>query len=99
MLSSKEVQHIAKLARIGLSDLEILRFQKDLGSILEYFDILRDLDASSVTPVTHVSSLQNVTRQDVAKAPPPLKLRRASKRLLEMAPATKNGYLKVKSIL
>jgi len=99
MLSSKEVQHIAKLARIGLSDLEILRFQKDLGSILEYFDILRDLDASSVTPVTHASPLQNVTRQDLVKAQPSLKLRRASKRLLEMAPATKNGYLKVKSIL
>jgi len=95
MLSLKDVQHIAKLARIGLSDLEILRFQKDLGSILEYFDILREVDASSITQATHVSSLQNVTRQDVAKTMGA----QEGKRLLEMAPAAKDGYLKVKSIL
>ena len=95
MLSSKEVHHIAKLARIGLTATEILRFRKDLGSILEYFDILRDLDASSVTPKTYERALQNVTRHDVAK----IKDVQESKRLLEMAPATKDGYLKVKSIL
>ena len=95
MLSSKEVQHIAKLARIALTDAEILRFQKDLTSILEYFDILREVDASSITPGTNTLPLQNVTRQDVVKA----KDGEEHKRLLEMAPATKDGYLKVKSIL
>lgn len=95
MLSSKEVQHIAKLTRIGLNDAEILRFQKDLGSILEYVDILREVETSSVNPIIHASRLQNVARQDIAKA----KGAQESKRLLEMAPATKDGYLKVKSIL
>lgn len=95
MLSAKEVQHIAKLARIGLSDEEILRFRMDLGSILEYFEILRDVDASSITPATHALPLQNVTRQDAVKAKDP----QESQRLLDMAPETKDGYLKVKSIL
>ena len=95
MISTKEVQHIAKLARIGLSDEEILRFQKDLGSILEYVDILREVDASSITSQPSVLRLRNVTRQDIAKA----KDIQESKRLLEMAPSTKDGYLKVKSIL
>lgn len=94
MLSSKEVQHIAKLARIGLTDEEILRFQRDLGSILEYFEILREVDASSIPLTTH-TRLQNVTRTDAAKA----KGSHESQRLLEMAPETKDGYLKVKSIL
>ena len=95
MISSKEVQHVAKLARIGLTDEEILRFQRDLGSILEYVDMLREVDASSVTSKAYALQLQNVTRQDVAKA----KNAQESKRLLAMAPSTKDGYLKVKSIL
>jgi aspartyl-tRNA(Asn)/glutamyl-tRNA(Gln) amidotransferase subunit C len=95
MLSSKEVQHIAKLARIALTDAEILRFQKDLGSILEYVDILREVDTSSITPQTYALPLQNITRKDVVKAGSVS----AEQHLLEMAPAAKDGYLKVKSIL
>ncbi|HEY4509906.1 MAG TPA: Asp-tRNA(Asn)/Glu-tRNA(Gln) amidotransferase subunit GatC [Candidatus Paceibacterota bacterium] len=95
MLSAREVQHIAKLARIGLTDEEILRFQKDLGSILEYFDILREIDDSSITPRTAALPLQNIARQDIARA----KDAQEGQHLLEMAPATKDGYLKVKSIL
>lgn len=95
MLSPQEVQHIAKLARIGLSNEEILRFQKDLGSILEYFEILREIDASPITPTTDLLALHNITRQDAAK----VRNAQESKRLLDMAPAVKDGYLKVKSIL
>ena len=95
MLSAKEVQHIAKLARIGLTDEEILRFQKDLGSILEYVDILREIDNSSIIPRTATLPLQNIVRQDNASA----KDAQKGQHLLQMAPATKDGYLKVKSIL
>ena len=95
MLSSKEVHHIAKLARIGLTATEVLRFREDLGSILEYFEILREVDVSPISPATHALPLQNVTRHDVAKT----KDVQESKHLLEMAPAAKDGYLKVKSIL
>ena len=95
MLSAREVQHIAKLARIGLTDEETLRFQKDLGSILEYFEVLREVDVSPIAPQVFGSLPQNVTRQDAAKA----KNLQERKRLLEMAPDQKDGYVKVKSIL
>lgn len=95
MLSPKEVQHIAKLARVGLTDGEILRFQKDLASILEYFAILQEITVSSISPTIPEQPLQNVTRQDVAKA----KGAQESQRLLGLAPEGKDGYLKVKSIL
>ena len=95
MLSSKDVRQIAKLARIGLSESEFLRFQKALGSVLGYFEILRDLAISSPTPEAVDWSPQNVTRQDIAKP----KDAQESTRLLDMAPAQKDGYLKVKSIL
>lgn len=95
MLSLQEVRHIAKLARIGLTSAEVLRFQKDLDSILAYFEILRDVDASSIAPKVSELPLQNVTRHDVGKA----KNAQESQRLLGMAPEAKDGYLKVKSIL
>lgn len=95
MLSPREVRHIAKLARIGLSDEEILKFQKELSSVLEYFEILSEVDASSAEPMTHAVLLQNVSRKDAAMSKPSS----ATLRLLQMAPAAKDGYLKVKSIL
>lgn len=95
MLSPREVRHIAKLARIGLSDEELLKFQKELSSVLQYFEILRELDVSSTEPMTHAVLLQDVTRKDTAIAKPSS----GALRLLQMAPAVKGGYLKVKSIL
>ncbi len=95
MLSLKEVQHIAKLARIELSDKDIVKFQKEFASILEYFEVLGEVDDSHVSPMTHAVPVQNVTRQDIAKPKPS----KETAELLTMAPATKNGYVKVKSIL
>ncbi|MEK7542473.1 MAG: Asp-tRNA(Asn)/Glu-tRNA(Gln) amidotransferase subunit GatC [Patescibacteria group bacterium] len=95
MLSSSKVQHIAKLARLELSDKEIVKFQKELTSIWEYFEVLSELDVSKVEPMTHAVPLQNVSRQDIAKP----KSSEEAQRLLKMAPETKDGYLKVKSIL
>ncbi|MDP2664107.1 MAG: Asp-tRNA(Asn)/Glu-tRNA(Gln) amidotransferase subunit GatC, partial [bacterium] len=48
MISKEEVKHIAKLARLGLSDKEIGKFQKDLSSILDYVEKLKKVDVSGV---------------------------------------------------
>ena len=93
MLSVKEVQHIASLARIDLDDKEVLKFQKELSSILGYFEILNEVDTSLIEPMTHAVFVQNVKRQDRAKSS------QEASRLLKMAPATKGEHLKVKSIL
>lgn len=93
MLSTGEVRHIANLARIDLSDKEAAKFQKELSSILVYFEVLGEVDTSSVEPMTHAVFVRNVSRQDVAKP-----FQEVS-RLLEMAPDTQGNHLKVKSIL
>lgn len=93
MLSVKEVQHIADLARIDLSGGEVRKFQKELSSILGYFEILREVDTSLIEPMTHTVFVRNVSRKDSAKS------YQEASRLLKMAPATKGEHLKVKSIL
>ena len=97
MVSPREVQHIARLARIRLSEKEILQLQKDLVSILEYFEILRDIDPASADTLDTVSilPLASVSREDAVRAIES----NDGTRLLEMAPEIKGGYVKVKSIL
>lgn len=93
MLSKKEVQHIAKLARLGLSEKEIKKYQKELSSILNYIERLKKVEISKVEPTSHSIKVENIMREDKED----LKLKGA--RLLELAPETKAGYLKTKPIL
>ena len=95
MISHEEVIHIAKLARIKLTEEEISKFQADLASVLDYFGVLQEIDVSDVRSMTHSVVLENVKRKDAAKE----KRGREANRLLEMAPNADHGYLKVKSIL
>ncbi|MFQ6019898.1 MAG: Asp-tRNA(Asn)/Glu-tRNA(Gln) amidotransferase subunit GatC [Dehalococcoidia bacterium] len=63
-VSREEVEHIAKLARVGLGEEDVAKFQEQLSSILDYFDILRQLDTEGVPPTTHTLPLDNVIRPD-----------------------------------
>jgi aspartyl-tRNA(Asn)/glutamyl-tRNA(Gln) amidotransferase subunit C len=93
MITKKEVQHIAKLARLGLTEKEIRKMEKELSKILDYIEKLKEVDISKVKPTSHSLLLENVMREDKSS-----KLKVESSKLLELAPETKNGYLKVKSI-
>ena len=96
MISKEEVKHIAKLARLGLSEKEIGKYQKELSSILDYIEKLKEVDVSGTEPTSHPLKVENVTRKDGGKT----EARSAnSKSLLEMAPDKKEGYVKVKQIL
>ena len=64
MITSKDVQYIAALARINLSSEEISPLASDLENILGYIKQLEKLDVSHVNPTSHVLSLENVYRQD-----------------------------------
>lgn len=63
-LSYEEVRHIARLARLGLSEEEVERLSLQMSSTLEHFEILRQLDTTGVPPATHTVPLQNVFRKD-----------------------------------
>lgn len=95
MISEKDVEHIAKLARLGLKPAEIRKFQRDLSSIFGYIKILKRLDVSDVNPMSHSVNLKNVAREDRAR---PEFLDRVNK-LMEAVPDRAEGYIKVKSVL
>jgi aspartyl-tRNA(Asn)/glutamyl-tRNA(Gln) amidotransferase subunit C len=66
-LERSEVEHIASLARIGLTEEEVEMFGEQLSNILEQFEVLNELDTSGVTPTGHASGLQSVMREDLAE--------------------------------
>lgn len=63
-LTQEQVRHIAKLARLTLSDEQVERFSKELTSILTYIEQLQEVDTTGVTPLAHVTGLSNVFRPD-----------------------------------
>ncbi|MFH1533799.1 MAG: Asp-tRNA(Asn)/Glu-tRNA(Gln) amidotransferase subunit GatC [Nitrospirota bacterium] len=64
MLSEKEVRHVAKLARIELTDSEVKKFSGQLSGVLDYMDILKEVDTEGVEETSQVTGLQNVLGAD-----------------------------------
>ena len=64
MISRQDVEHVARLARLALSDAEIERMRAQLDAILAYIDKLRELDVEGVEPTSHAVPLVNVMRDD-----------------------------------
>ncbi|PIR71871.1 MAG: Asp-tRNA(Asn)/Glu-tRNA(Gln) amidotransferase GatCAB subunit C [Candidatus Nealsonbacteria bacterium CG_4_10_14_0_2_um_filter_37_10] len=95
MIREKEVKHIAKLARLGLSSKEIEKMKEELSKILDYIEKLKEVDISKTKPTSHSIKVENIMRIDQAEE----KKLETRKKLIEMAPEKKEGYLKVKPIL
>ena len=66
-LDRSQVEHIASLARIDLTDEEMELFGHQLSQILEHFELLRQLDTAGVPPAGHAADLDTVTREDTAQ--------------------------------
>ena len=64
-ISLKEVDHIARLARLRLSGEDPMVYARQLSDILAYIDNLNELDTSDVEPTSHVLPMRNVFRGDV----------------------------------
>jgi aspartyl-tRNA(Asn)/glutamyl-tRNA(Gln) amidotransferase subunit C len=64
VISREDVQHVARLARLALTDDEIERMREQLDAILAYIDKLRELDVEGVEPTAHAVPLVNVMRDD-----------------------------------
>lgn len=100
MISKQQVQHIAKLARISLTEKEVLKFQKDLSSILNYFEKLKEVKTDKVKPFfqsqKQILSLkeQILLREDKAEKSGP----RMGEKLIAMAPDKEGRHIKVKPI-
>ncbi len=94
MISKEEVRHIAKLARLGLIDKEVEKFQKELSPVLDYIEKLKEADISGAEPTSHSVKVENITRGDKESD-----LRFDGDKLLNLSPAKKERHLKVKSVL
>jgi aspartyl-tRNA(Asn)/glutamyl-tRNA(Gln) amidotransferase subunit C len=65
VIEREQVLHVAKLARLGLSEDEVERMSGELSGILEHVDRIAELDLADVEPTSHVVELENVLRADV----------------------------------
>jgi len=92
-LSLAEVEHIAELAKLHLTEEEKARMQQQLSAILDYFAKLQELDTEAIPPTAAVLPLRNVMRDDEVK--PSL----AKDKILANAPGKAEGYFKVKAVL
>lgn len=63
-LTEKEVSHVAKLAKLTLTDQEIKKFQSQLSEVLSYIDVLKKLEIKNVEPTSQVTGLENIFRPD-----------------------------------
>ena len=92
-LTREEVLHIARLARIGLSDGDVVKFQEQLSEIFDHFQELQRLDTEGVPPTSHPLPLENVMRSD--QAAPSL----AQEEVLANAPLAEEGAFRVRAVL
>ena len=92
-LSRAEVEHIAELAKLGLTEEEKEEFREQLSAILEYAEVLQKLDTEAIPPTATVLPLQNVMRPDeVAPSFP-------QEDILANAPDVAEGCFRVRAIL
>ena len=93
MIDREQVHKVAHLARLELTDEEETEFTSQLGSILDYFEQLSELDTSQVKPTTRALEVTNVTRLDELQ---PFADREA---ILTLAPDQEGDFFKVPKIL
>ena len=92
-LSREEVLHIARLARLGVTEDDIDRFREQLSNILENFEVLQQVDTSDVPPTAQPIPLQNVMKPDeaVPSLPP--------SDILANAPRREEDFFRVRPVL
>jgi aspartyl-tRNA(Asn)/glutamyl-tRNA(Gln) amidotransferase subunit C len=94
-ITNKEVDYVARLARLALTDEEKDKFTRQLESILEYIDQLNKPDTGAVPPTSHVMPLKNVWRADEVRMVSP----EERERILNNAPEREDDYFRVKKVI
>ena len=92
-LSREEVLHIARLARLGLTESEINPLSEQLSQLLENFEVLQQVDTTGVPPTAQSVDLQSVMRDDEAAPSFP------SNDILANAPKKEGDYFRVRAVL
>ncbi|GLI05997.1 MULTISPECIES: Asp-tRNA(Asn)/Glu-tRNA(Gln) amidotransferase subunit GatC [Paenibacillus] len=92
-ITVKDVEHVAALARLELSDREKEQFTEQLNAILKYAGQLEQLNTDDVEPTSHAMPLVNVMREDEVRPSLPIE------KVLLNAPDEEDGQIKVPAVL
>ena len=91
MIDREQVLHVARLARLRLTDDEVERMSSELSGILDHIEKINELDLENVEPTSHVVEVENVLRADEPRESWP------RERMLELAPDAADGGFRVPS--
>ena len=92
MITIQDVEHVAKLARLDLTEEEKVKFSKQLGDVLKYVEQMNEVDTSNVEPLSHVVDFNNVMREDE------IHYDCSKEELMMNAPEEENGFFRVPKI-
>lgn len=92
MITVKDVEHVAKLARLELTEEEKEKFTSQLGDVLKYVEQMNEVDTSNVEPMAHAIDFVNVMREDEVK------YEQTKEELMKNAPDAEDGFFKVPKI-
>lgn len=92
-LTKADVEYVASLARLGLTEDEMERMREQLSSILEHIAVLQEIDTGRIPPTAQVNELSNVLREDVVRPSLPRPA------VLANAPRSRDGFLEVRAVM
>jgi aspartyl-tRNA(Asn)/glutamyl-tRNA(Gln) amidotransferase subunit C len=92
-LTREDVEHVASLARLGLSNEEIELMQESLSSILGHIEVLNQVDTDDISPTAQVVQLQNVLREDTVRESLPQDV------VMKMTPGSRDGFIAVSEVM
>ncbi len=92
-LSRADVEHVAYLARLGLTEDELARLEGQLNHILDQYAVLAELDTDAIPPTAQTIELENILREDVAQPSLPVEA------ALRNAPERDGNFFVVPAIL
>ena len=91
-ISKQDVEHVARLARLELSEAEKGKFSEQLSSVLEYFEKLEAADTSKASEIGQINEMENVTADDK------IGQKYSREEMLANAPEQEDGFIKVKAV-
>ena len=92
MIGTQEVKHVARLARLELTEEEVNKYSKQLGEILQYVEQMNEIDTTGIEPMPHAIPVYNVMREDIVK------YEETKEELMQNAPFEENGFFRVPKI-
>ena len=92
MITTDNVKHVAKLARLELTEEETEKYSKQLGDILKYVEQMNEIDTTGIEPMPHAIPVYNVMREDVVK------YEQTKDEMMANAPFEEDGFFRVPKI-